>query len=364
MFEGLFGGPAVVEATDERAWLEAMLEVEAALTRACAAAGLVPHDAAETIVAACRPGLIEPTEIWRQAVTSATPVVALVDALRAAVPPALGPYVHCGATSQDIIDTALMLVAARAIGRLGEDLDACAGVLAELAAAHERTPQLGRTLLQPATPMTFGAAVGAWLAGLRSATAGLRRWRPAVQLGGAVGTRAELGAAADPVATAVAEALGLDAAPPWHTDRTRVVELGSALGSCAGALAKIAGDVILLSQAEIGELAEGRPGRSSAMPDKRNPARAVIVVACAHRVPALVGTLFAGMPQELQRAAGRWQAEWPTVTDLLRLVGGAAHHARAMLTELRVDAERMADRLARTTDADRADGSDRGGGAG
>jgi 3-carboxy-cis,cis-muconate cycloisomerase len=276
--------------------------------------------------------------------------VGLVDAVRAAVPEEYGTYVHCGATSQDIVDTALMLVASRAIARIGADLDACTGHLVDLAAEHDHTPQLGRTLLQPAVPITFGAAVAAWLAALRSGVERLRGWRPALQLGGAVGTRAELGVAADQVAVAVASALGLEAVPPWHTDRTRVVDLGTALGVCAGTLAKIAGDVILLSQAEIGELAEGHPGRSSAMPDKRNPARAVLVVACAHRVPALVGTLFAAMPQELQRAAGRWQAEWPTVTDLLRLAGGAAHHARAMLADLRVDPERMAGRLSRSED--------------
>jgi 3-carboxy-cis,cis-muconate cycloisomerase len=123
-----------------------------------------------------------------------------------------------------------------------------------------------------------------------------------------------------------------------------VVELGSALGIVAGTLAKLAGDVILLSQDEIGELGETVSGGSSAMPGKRNPARAVLVVACAHRAPGLVSTLLAGMPQELQRAAGRWQAEWPTVTDLLRVVSGAAHHARAMVEELTVDPERMASR--------------------
>ncbi len=350
MFDRLFSAPAVVEATDERAWVEAMLATEAALTHACAKVGLVPEAAADAIVAACRSGLVAPAELWSQAVSSATPVVGLVEALRAAVPSGYGPYVHLGATSQDIVDTAMMLVAGRAIGHIIGDLDACAGRLAELAAAHAGTPQLGRTLLQPAVPMTFGACVSAWRAALSSAADGLRRWRPALQLGGAVGTRAELGADADRVAAAVASSLDLQDVPPWHTDRTRVVELASVLGACAGTLAKIAGDVILLSQGEIGELAEGTPGRSSAMPGKRNPARAVLVVAGAHRVPAQVATLFAAMPQELQRAAGRWQAEWPTVTELLRLVGGAAYHARAMLADLRVDAGRMAERLARTTE--------------
>jgi 3-carboxy-cis,cis-muconate cycloisomerase len=165
-----------------------------------------------------------------------------------------------------------------------------------------------------------------------------------VQLGGPVGARTEFGAHGDAIAAEIANQLGLEAVPAWHTDRTRVVELASALGACAGALAKIAGDVILLSQAEVAELTFTGGGRSSAMPGKRNPARAVLVVAAAHRAPGLIATLFAAMPQELQRAAGRWQAEWPALTDLLRVAGGAAYHARATLAGLRVDAERMASR--------------------
>jgi 3-carboxy-cis,cis-muconate cycloisomerase len=238
----------------------------------------------------------------------------------------------------------MMLVARRAIERIATDLLACATLIDELNREHGAVPQLGRTLLQPARPTTFGAVAASWSAAVRSAHDGLRRWRPAVQLGGPVGTREEFGGHGDAVVEAFAAALGLDAAPAWHTDRTRVVELGSALGACSGTLAKIAGDVILLSQAEIGELAESGGGRSSAMPDKRNPARAVLVVAAAHRAPGLIATLFAAMPQELQRAAGRWQAEWPTLAALLRVTGGAAHHARAMLTGLRVDAARMASR--------------------
>jgi 3-carboxy-cis,cis-muconate cycloisomerase len=352
----VFGSPAVAAATDDGAWVAAMLEAEVALARACAEAGLIPAETADAIAEAGRPGLVDPAEIWRSAATSATPVIALVDALRAAVPADHRAYVHYGATSQDIVDTAMMLVAVRSVAAIDADLSAVAARLAQLAAAHAGTPQRGRTLMRPARPTTFGAVCGAWLAAVTAATEGLRRWRPAVQLGGAVGDRSAfdgggpndpahpLAAGGERVAAAMATNLGLDPAPPWHTDRTRVVELGAALGIVAGTLAKLAGDVILLSQAEIGELGETTAGGSSAMPEKRNPARAVLVVACAHRVPGLVSTLLAGMPQELQRAAGRWQAEWPTLTDLLRVVAGAAYHARAMLDDLTVDAERMASR--------------------
>lgn len=341
----VFASPAVVAATDDRAWVGAMLEVEVALARACAEAGLIPAAAAEAIATAGHLDLVDPAEIWRSAVTSATPVIALVDALRAAVPEPHRPYVHYGATSQDIVDTAMMLVAVRSSALIEADLSGVCDHLARLRDAHAATPQRARTLLRPARPTTFGAVCQAWHTAVAGATDALRRCRPAVQLGGPVGDRAAYGAAGDRVASATAAQLGLDVAPPWHTDRTRVAELGAALGICAGTLAKIAGDVILLSQEEIGELGETAGGGSSAMPGKQNPARAVLVVACAHRAPGLVSTLLAGMPQELQRAAGRWQAEWPTLTELLRVVSGAAFHARAMLDDLTVDAVRMEGRV-------------------
>lgn len=339
----VFAAPAVVAATDDRAWVAAMLEAEAALARATVEAGLIPAEAGEAIVGACRADLVDPELIWRSAATSATPVIALVDALRAAVPARHRPHVHYGATSQDIVDTAMMLVAVRSRAAIDADLATVAAHVAQLRDAYAGTPQRARTLMRRAQPTTFGAVCGAWHASLSVALDGLRRWRPAVQLGGAVGDRAAYGEAGERVAAAMAAHLGLDPAPPWHTDRTRVAELGSALGIGAGVLAKLAGDVILLSQDEIGELGETVGGRSTAMPGKRNPARAVLVVACAHRAPGLVATLLAAMPQELQRAAGRWQAEWPTLTDLLRVVSGAAYHARAMLAELTVDTERMAE---------------------
>jgi 3-carboxy-cis,cis-muconate cycloisomerase len=199
--------------------------------------------------------------------------------------------------------------------------------------------------LQQALPTTFGAVCAGWLVALDEARAGLSRVRAerlAVQLGGAVGTLASLGGHGPRVAGLLADSLGL-AEPilPWHTARGRVAELAAALGVVAGTLASVALDVTLLSQTEVAEVAEGTGGGSSAMPHKRNPARSVLVTACAHRVPGLVATVFAALPQEAQRAAGRWQAEWETVTELLRLTGGAAYHSRALLAGLRVDPARM-----------------------
>jgi 3-carboxy-cis,cis-muconate cycloisomerase len=188
-------------------------------------------------------------------------------------------------------------------------------------------------------PTTFGRLAATWLAGLTDARDALDRVRDGLraQLGGPVGALDD-----DELVIAFAAELGL-AAPRscWHANRIPVAELAVALGMVVGALGKIAGDVVLLAQTEIGEVGEGSPGGSSAMPDKRNSARSVQILACAHRTPALVGSVFAGLPQELQRSAGRWQAEWQTIGDLLALTTAAARHARVLLSELEVDTERM-----------------------
>lgn len=332
LFDGMFGA--------RPDWLDALLAVEAALARAGAVTGRVPVAAATLIAERCRPELFDAPDLGRRAAAHATPVPPLVEDLRALLPEDVRPHAHTPATSQDALDSALMLLAARAIDAANVDLTAAEDALDRLARDHGATPQLARTLLAPALRSTFGALVDTWRGCLADARRSLDRVRAdslAAQLGGAVGDLA------DPVLVAAfAAELGL-AAPdrPWHTNRVRVGELAAALGLVTGALAKIAGDVLLLAQGEVAEVAEGTPGGSSAMPHKRNSARAVQVVACAHRVPGLVATAFAGLPQELQRAAGRWQAEWATVGDLLALTGAAARHAGIMLAELRVDDERM-----------------------
>jgi 3-carboxy-cis,cis-muconate cycloisomerase len=236
-------------------------------------------------------------------------------------------------------------VARRAGEAILADLAEVAGHLVRLTRAHRDTVQIGRTLMQQATPTTFGAVCGGWLVGVDEARLGLARVqsrRLAVQLGGPVGTRSGFGGRGPALSAALAEHLGLaEPVVPWHTNRVRVGELGAALGIVAGVLGTIALDVTLLAQTEVGEVSEGNPGGSSSMPHKRNPAGSVLVTAAAHRVPGLVATLLSGMAQETQRAAGRWQAEPPVVTQLLRLVGAAAAHTRRLLAELRVDAGRM-----------------------
>lgn len=342
MTDALLLGPMFAAPGDDDAVLAALLDTEAALARAQARYGVIPAGAAETIAACCRPEYYDAAELGRQAVAHASVVVPLVAALRARAGEA-GPSAHHGATSQDVMDTALSLLAARRLDAMDADLAAVTDTLAALADEHRASVQIGRTLLRQALPTTFGLVCAGWLVGVDEARAGLaqvRSERLAVQLGGPVGTVADLGGYR--VVEAVAAELGL-AAPllPWHTTRNRVAELAAALGVAAGALATVALDVALLSQSEVGELAEANPGGSSAMPHKRNPARAVLVTACAHRAPGLVATILAAQPQEYQRAAGRWQAEWPALLDLLGTVGAAAGHARAMLSGLRVDTARM-----------------------
>lgn len=367
LFGPLFGNPDVDAETGSRAWLQAMLDVERSLAVAQARAGLAPGAAAAAIAACCSADRFDAASLGERALAAGNPVVPLVRELRALVPADAERYVHAGATSQDILDTAMMLVASRALGPILADLRAAADRCAELAAREAGTVMAGRTLLQQALPVTFGLKCAGWLTALdeSAGTLGaLHGSRLAVQFGGAAGTLASLGGAGVTVARLLAEELGL-AEPllPWHTDRARVAELGCALGIASGALAKIALDVLLLAQTEVAEVREagdaseadeadeaggGGRGGSSTLPHKRNPVAAVLVTACAKRVPGLVATLVAAMAQEHERAAGAWHAEWDTVTGLLRLVGGAARHGRDMLARLRVSAARMGENLGRT----------------
>jgi 3-carboxy-cis,cis-muconate cycloisomerase len=322
-----------------------MLDVEAALAVAGARVGLLPERAAKEIAAACRNEFYDVAAIARGVATDATPVVELVRQLRALVGSDARQHVHPVATSQDIVDTAMMLVARNALDAALEDARAVAGTLAGLAVEHRDTVQVGRTLLQHGAVTTFGALCAGRLVAVDDAVAGVARVlrdRCAVQLGGAVGTLMPAGDSAAALVAEVAHELRL-AAPvvPWHTSRGRVAELAAAAGILVGELAAVAQDIVLLSATEIGEVAVAHPGSSSAMGHKRNPAAAVLAIACAHRVPGLVATVLAGMPQELQRATGRWQAEWGTLTDLLRLVGGTARHTATTVDGLLVDQDRM-----------------------
>jgi len=238
-------------------------------------------------------------------------------------------------------------VITRAAVPLLDDLAAASDAAAGLAARHRATLMVGRTLLQQALPTTFGVVAAGWLSGLDRAGRRLDeaiRENAAVQLGGAVGTLASLGDDGLRVVALLAEELHLaEPIVPWHTDRTRVVELSSALAEVAGAAAKVALDIVLLAQTETDEVREAAPGRggSSTLPQKRNPIAAVTARACAARAPGLAATLFASMPQELQRSAGGWQSEWITMSQLLVATGSAVAWLRDSLENLEVDEARM-----------------------
>ena len=347
LFAGIYRRGHVAAELSDRACLQAMLDVEAALARACAAEGLIPERSAGQIADACRAERFDVAQLAAAAADSATPVVGLVKALRAAVAEPVREDVHLGATSQDISDTALMLIAHRALGPLLADGRAAADAAARLARSYRDTPMIGRTLLQQAVPTTFGLRAAGWTVGIDAAAGRLREVREtelAVQMGGPVGAR-EPG-----VAARVAAELGLaEPVMPWQAIRLRPVALAAALGAFSGVLAKIARDVTLLAQQEVAEVREGggpERGGSSAMAHKRNPVGAVSVLACAKRTPGLVATALAVMEQEHERAAGAWQAEWGTYAELLALTGSAAAWARELLENLEVDAERMRVNLA------------------
>lgn len=356
------GSPAEAATTDE-AYLAAMLDVEVALARAQAAAGVLPPQAAAAIAAAARADRLDLVDLARRARSAANPVVALVPALTGLVAPEAAASVHRGATSQDILDSAAMLVARRVLDLVAADLTRVARALAALADRHRDTVQAGRTLTQHAVPITFGLKAATWLGLTLDA---LRRVRAAVlpaQLGGAAGTLAAYaeyaeadrrGEPFDPTTLIAPFAAELGLAEPvlaWHTARTPVADLGATLSLVTGALGKFALDVQTLSRTEIGELAEpAAPGRggSSAMPQKRNPVLATLVVTAARQVPALALVLAQSMLAEDERAAGAWHAEWQPLREALRLTGGAAHTAAELAEGLVVRADRMRENLALT----------------
>ncbi len=352
MFEAVHARGEAAAAVSGGAWLQAMLDAEAALARALASAGVIAAAEAEAIAAACVAERFDAAVIAAAAAGSGNPVVPLKAALTEAVEGPAAAHVHRGATSQDILDTAAMLVAARALEPLLDDLLAARGAAGELAREHRDTPMAGRTLLQQAVPTTFGLKAAGWMAGLEDA----RRWlnelrveRLAAQLGGAAGTLASLGEAGPAVASAYAEELGLpEPVLPWHTLRGRVGELASALAVTSGAVAKVARDVVLLSQTEVAEVREAVGGGSSAMPHKRNPVAAICALACAQQAPGLAATLLAAMAHEHERAAGSWHAEWRPLSELLSSTGSAVAWLRESLEGLEADPQRMRANLGAT----------------
>jgi len=332
----------------DRAWVQAMLDVEAALARAESRVGVIPAIAADGIASHCRVDEFDVAQLGRAAVRSANPVVPLVNALRAAVAKDAAAYVHYGATSQDILDTAMMLIARRGLDIILMDLEQAAATAATLADRHRATVMAARTLLQQALPTTFGLKAAGWLTAIveaRSEIARVAKTRLAVQFGGAAGTMAALSDRGLDVARELSVELALaEPTLPWHAARARVVEVATALGVAAGVAGKVALDVVLLAQTEVGEVSE-RPvagrGGSSALPQKHNPVDAIEILAAVRGINAQVGALLGAMVQEHERAAGAWQAEWPAFAETLRLAGGAVSRLASLLVGLQVDPERM-----------------------
>jgi 3-carboxy-cis,cis-muconate cycloisomerase len=343
-----------------------MLDAEAALARAQAKLGTVPPEAADAITAAARTASIDVVALARKARATGNPVVGLVKALASTVGGTAAEYVHRGSTSQDIVDTAMMLVATRTVGPLVTDLDAVAVALGELAAAHRDTPMAGRTLTAHAVPTTFGLKAAGWRQLVLNAAARVRRLlEPGlpVSLGGAAGTLAayveyarlagvDTAGYGERLTKAFAEETGL-AVPslPWHTLRTPVADIAAALAFTTGALGKFAVDVETLTRTELGEVTEpaaGGRGGSSAMPHKRNPVLATLIRSAALQVPVLAAGLTQSMLAEDERSAGAWHAEWQLLRECLRLTGGAAHTAVELARGLSVHPDRMRGNLAAT----------------
>ena len=339
------------EAFSDLATLRHMLRFEAALALAAAEAGLIPKRMAPIIGKACDPALYDPASLAEAARRTATLTVPVVKALTEEVAKRdaeAAAYVHWGATSQDVLDTAMVLQLGEALPPMLKDLDGIVAAFAGLARKHRTTPMLGRTLLQPATPLALGQKIAGWASDLDRATRRLEASfseSQIVQFGGASGCLSALGPKAEQVMGLLAKHLGLGLPPaPWFTQRVRVAALAQDAALVVGALGKAARDISLMMQVEVGEAAEpSGPGRggSSTMPHKRNPVGAALVLAAAHRAPMLAATIVSAMPQEHERALGGWQAEWPTLAALIEALGSAVQAMGEVAAGLAIDADAM-----------------------
>jgi len=345
------------------AMLRHMLEFEAALAQAEADLGIIPAAAAVHIAACAAADDFDIAAIRRETAASgsaAIPLVALLTTRVAARDTQAAAYVHWGSTSQDVMDSAMMLACRAAATLLATRLAAIGESLAALIVDHRHTPMVARTLAQHAGPTSFGLKLAAWAQSLCAGAERLRETeaRLPLQFGGASGTLAAFGAQGLAVAAAVGDRLGLRAAPPWHTERSSVRELAAALAELGAGVGKIATDIVLLAQNEIGELRErSAPGRggSSAMPHKRNPVAAIAAVAAARRVPGLLATVYGAFDHWNERAAGAWHAEQRALAELCTAVGASLEKLDESLVGLEVDVAAMQRNLASTRGLGMAD---------
>lgn len=351
LIESLATTEPLADLFSDQSVLQAMLDFESALARAEARVGVIPRSAANAIRKAAKAETFDIANLAVATLRAGTPGIplakALTDKVRTTDADAAG-YVHWGATSQDVADTALVLLLKRAEPILSEDLVRLRRALRKLSQEHKQTVMLGRTLVQPAPPITFGLKAAGWAASVQRSKENLdSAFSPVLvlQLGGASGTLASLGKKGVDVARVLAGELKLGfPEAPWHTQREALATLMCACGVLTGSLGKIARDISLLMQAEIAELAEpggnGRGG-SSTMPHKRNPIACTLTLAAAQRVPGLVASFLSGMVQEHERGAGGWQAEWPTVGSIIQATGLAVASMAEVAEGLTVNAARM-----------------------
>lgn len=336
---------------DDEVYLQHMLDFEHALARAEAAVGIIPASAVVSIAKACHAESFDRAVLAEAAVQAgnlAIPLVKMLTAKVAGADPSAARYVHWGATSQDVIDTATMLGLRAAINALIVDLDRAITGFARMAIQHRETAVVARTWLQHALPMPFGLKLAEYAAALHRSRRRLKRLRSetlALQFGGAAGTLAALGDNGLKVAEQLAQELSLplpDA--PWHTHRDRIADVAAALAILTGTCGKIARDISLMMQTDVAEAfepaAEGRGG-SSTMPHKRNPVAAARALAAATMAPNLAATIFAAQVQDHERSAGPWHAEWPTLPTLQLVTSGALSAIAEIAEGLDVDTARM-----------------------
>ena len=355
LFDAYFTRRDMREVFSDRGRVQGMLDFEAGLARAEAEVGVIPAAAVAPIEAACYAGLYDFEALGEAIVSagnSAIPLVKMLGKRISQTDAEAERFVHLGATSQDVMDSGLVLQLRAALVLLESDLAELGALLATQAQRYAGTPMAGRTWLQHATPVTLGMKIAGWLGAVTRHRQRLVEIKPrllVLQFGGASGSLAALGDKALPIAQALAKTLDLTLPEqPWHTQRDRLVEFASVLGLIAGSLGKLGRDVSLLMQTEAGEVFEpSAPGKggSSTMPHKRNPVGAAVLIGAASRVPGLVSTMFAAMPQEHERSLGLWHAEWDTLPEICCLVSGALQQALLFAEGLEVDPERMAKNL-------------------
>jgi 3-carboxy-cis,cis-muconate cycloisomerase len=355
LLDALFTTDDMREIFSDHRRLQSMLNFEAALARALGHAGVAPKGVVAAIESQCDANLFSIEKLAREAALAGNVAIPMVNHLTSLVAKSdekAAAFVHYGATSQDAIDTGLVLQLREALELIGDGLSKISSALVKLVEAHDSTLVVGRTWLQHAPPVTLGLKAAGWLSAFERHHARLNQTQKdvlVIQFGGAVGTLAALGDRGPSVATALADDLRLGLPDlPWHAHRDRVAEVATTLGLLVGSLGKVARDISLMAQTEVGELAEpAAPGRggSSTMPHKQNPVGCAVILSAAIRVPPLVSTMLTSMVQEHERGLGGWHAEWETLPEICLLAGGAVAQAAQILTGLEIHEKQMSENI-------------------